>query len=381
MIWKQHDAGLYGRRIDQICRSYQTLHPDHRIIVLEILNPDIDNVYNSNVVGFSEFAYIREMNTLKSQVLFETGDNVQYRQIYIQEQSAIHSALEKFLVANEITPLNSVIILFPNIQHIERVFDLLSPYSKITDVIDNQLSWATGEAELYIVRQYFMLCQMCDRVIFNSVENQNFFNASGLVRSHSKDTLVVPNWYQVPDFIEEPVFSADKKDPERNSFNIIYSGNMNDRIDWALIEDIVQLDDRIRLHLVGEARQVSAALRKMLENPRVVYYGPLTEAQTLEKLMHADIAIIPHVTDSVSRFMNPLKVQMYNAIGLFTISMNVPGLEEAPHLIIAQNRDQFLTAVTDSMGSIKLNRREFQKGIPRNDRRYIAEIEDLRNYP
>ena len=142
----------------------------------------------------------------------------------------LSSALEKFLVANEITPLNSVIILFPNIQHIERVFDLLSPYSKITDVIDNQLSWATGEAELYIVRQYFMLCQMCDRVIFNSVENQNFFNASGLVRSHSKDTLVVPNWYQVPDFIEEPVFSADKKDPERNSFNIIYSGNMNDLI-------------------------------------------------------------------------------------------------------------------------------------------------------
>ena len=81
LIWKQHDAGLYGRRIDQICRSYQTLHPDHRIIVLEILNPDIDNVYNSNVDGFSEFTYIREMNMLKSQALFETSDNVQYRQI------------------------------------------------------------------------------------------------------------------------------------------------------------------------------------------------------------------------------------------------------------------------------------------------------------
>lgn len=45
LLWKQHDAGLYGRRVDQIARSYRLQHPDHRVIILELISEGQKKTY------------------------------------------------------------------------------------------------------------------------------------------------------------------------------------------------------------------------------------------------------------------------------------------------------------------------------------------------
>lgn len=343
LIWKQQDAGLYGRRLDQICRSYRRHHPDHRVVVLEVLTREMDDMYRHPVAGYSEFTFIREMNTRKQQGRLHGTDGTEYRQIRIETPEAFHPALLEFLVAQDILPANSVVILFPNILHAERVMDLLHPYPLIVDVVDNQLAWASGAARLNVLQQYFMLCQQADRILFNSRANHDRFRASGLIGPQIAGAEVIPNWYQLPEGFAERAATRDAPGREADQgIELIYTGNMNDRIDWPLLEEVIGLDPHLRLHLVGEARHASAALLRLLQNEAVIFHGPLDEDQTLTLLMRADLAVIPHVTDEVSAFMNPLKAHMYRALGLPAVAMNVPGLTAGPGLTIAPTRDAFL---------------------------------------
>jgi hypothetical protein len=39
------------------------------------------------------------------------------------------------------------------------------------------------------------------------------------------------------------------------------------------------------------------------------------------------LAIIPHIKDNISEFMNPLKAYMYKAAGLFCVATDVAGVE------------------------------------------------------
>ena len=62
-------------------------------------------------------------------------------------------------------------------------------------------------------------------------------------------------------------------------------------------------------------------------------------------LARMHLAIMPHVTDDVSSFMNPLKVLMYSAHGLNTVAMAVPGLNEIDGLSVADDPMSFITEV------------------------------------
>lgn len=379
LIWKQHDAGFYGRRVDQLARSYLSLHPEHRAVVLEILNKDTDGIYHQSVSGFSEFTHIREMNIRKMQGVVQTAEGVEYRQIRINSPQMLNPELLEFLVAHDIMPTNTVVVAFPNIQYLEWVFDILNPYPLIVDVVDNQLAWAEGKARLDVLRQYFMLCHRAKKLMFNSSENCERFSETGLISRNDERVEIIPNWYQLP---KKHRYSTKHTDQNSSQwFDLIYTGNMNDRIDWALVTKLIGLNDKIRLHLVGEAREASEGLFRLLQNDRVIHYGPLNEEHTLEVLLQADLAVIPHVTDEVSAYMNPLKARMYEAINLPTIATNVPGLSVSALLEIVESHTEFLTSVQTHMVSaqdISSADTETLRDVPSEARRYCAIIEQMR---
>ena len=93
---------------------------------------------------------------------------------------------------------------------------------------------------------------------------------------------------------------------------------MNDRIDWQLLQTIGQRAD-LRLHLAGTASRCMDKLELLLSCPSVVCHGVTSEYETLSLLQHMDAAIVAHIEDKVSRFMNPMKMYMYAAVGLPTL--------------------------------------------------------------
>ena len=382
LIWKQHDAGYYGRRIDQVCRAYGRAFPEHRVVVLEILHRSQSGKYDHDLGDLTEFSYIRTLNNQKQSGRFTVADGTEYRQVKCDDLQAMRHVILEFLGANKILPTNAVIVVFPNVMHLDQIYDLIHPYPLITDVVDNQLSWMTGKARLEVMRQYFSLVRMSDQVIFNSENNAEFFKSSGMLSATEAKISVIPNWYQLPAAPVPSVNSVESR-PKKTTFDVFYSGNMNDRIDWGLMDDVAGANNALRLHLIGEAGRAEDEISRILQRPNVLYHGPLPEFKTLELLAIADLTILPHVVDKVSKFMNPLKVHMYAALNLQTLATDIPGVGESDLLTVCRDRLEFLNELKHLISRWQASENAaprpcVTREIPENGARYIDQIAALR---
>lgn len=338
LIWKQHDAGLYGRRVDQLARAYAAKFPNHRVIILELMHETTVRSFQANAASFVlEHGALLRMSAVKCSRGLKDGATV-IHQIVCKSSESLPALVERFLIDRSLCPTNSVIVVFPLVRFIGRLLQTLQAFPLIIDVVDNQFSWGTDKSEGKKRLQYYSLFESASRVIFNSEENKNFFEAEGLL-PRENSSRVICNWYALPASIAS---TADRRGSLKN---ILYSGNMKDRIDWELLQKVAQLNPSYVVHLVGTADVAKPEFSSLLGNPNVVFHGPLQERQTLSLLETIDVAIMPHKADDVSKFMNPLKVQMYAAMGVPAVSMDVPGIMPSDLLTVAAHHDEFLKHV------------------------------------
>lgn len=336
LMWKQHDAGLYGRRVDQIARAYKRRFPERKVIILEMLHESTLRAYRDHVKNyFSERAKIVNISEAKVAGNFN-DDGVEVHQLLYSSSDKLPNLVEKFFVDHGLMPFNTVIIQFPIIRFVESLGCVLRSYPKIVDVVDNQFSWASTAGKSSIGLQYAMIFSDASAIVFNSEQNCGFFRTSGFI-ADSKAVRVLPNWYTA-----RSEFKGAKRQWSSGR-SVLYSGNMNDRIDWSLLRRIATDPAGFTLHIAGTATG-NAALISLLENENVIYHGPLSEAEVYRLLLtEIDAGIVPHVRDGVSTYMNPLKVHMYACAGVPVITTEVPGIDAMAGVSIAQNSEEFLT--------------------------------------
>lgn len=345
LLWKQHDAGLYGRRVEQIARSCRRAFPQQRVIILEFLEEQppqdvpeaeqdtpeaagaaivpqgTDQPQNAPLpVQEEDFTQEKAVRThllaLKTQGLERDGILLQTLRYTTPQE--LRAALLTFLVREELTPDNALFVLFPIIEALEYVEDMLRPYERIIDVVDNQLSWAQDDVRrCRLLDQYFRLLAPARQVVFNAEQTRAFFAERHMLDKAA--VSVIPNWYTLPEGASPVVQPL--PGPVRHIF---YSGNMNDRLDWPLLQALAALPD-VQLHLAGTAQRVRAKLDALITQG-AIYHGVTQEQETLALLSFMDAAIIPHVLDEVSRFMNPIKAGMYRAAGLPVLCPSSLGL-------------------------------------------------------
>jgi len=333
LIWKQPDSFIYGRRVDQIARSYKKMFPNDRVIILEYIEQNLKkNYFNGRHNFVGDEAIILERIEQKKFNLIYNG----IEHIIIDNNVDI----KHFFLSQNIYPTNSLLILFPIIHFFEKATNILSGYKIIVDVVDNQLFWSSSNPKR-LVMQYKSMFEMSEKIVFNSLENRNYFITNGYISNSNEDKIsVIPNWY-------EPLFyKRDKKIKDRDKmFKIIYSGNMNDRIDWDLLEKLlISLPSNALIYLIGNAKaSVEKLIRLVNKYKNCIYLGPLDEEKLVNFLLTCDLAIMPHKVENISKYMNPLKVHMYAAYGLQCVSTNIPGLEKRmDNIIIADNNDEFI---------------------------------------
>ena len=307
LLWKQHDAGMYGRRVDQIARSYRREFPDHRVFILELYNEDVG--YEREYDDFSAETALKWRLLEEKRHAF-TQDGVVLKAFWYILPEELQRAFFQFLITHTLLPENTVFILFPIIQELPLLEDILREYPTIVDIVDNQISWATTpERQTFMLEQYFRLMAPARHVVFNTETTRNYFVERHFLNT-DQDIRVIPNWYTLPDsvsFIHSPF--KDK------TIHLFYSGNMNDRMDWELLQVLAE-EPNIKLHLVGTAVRSATRLNTLLSYDGILYHGVLSEQQTLKLLQYMDACIIPHIIDNVSLFMNPIKIRMYQSVGL-----------------------------------------------------------------
>ncbi len=323
LLWKQPDSAMYGRRVDQIARSCKQKYPNHRVYVLEFYDelPEIQAVaelHKENVIlpgpdPFMSGEDFHDENNIRKVLIARKKHGLQMDGIYhktIGHHSIAHlrESLTEFLVHENLTANNTLFVLFPVINLLEEGEDILRPYARIADVVDNELGWAKDNPRrARLMDQYYRVMRGARHIVFNSHQNRDFF--AKLKFLDLARASVIANWYELPSGVSPKISPLAGK-----VRHIFYSGNMNDRIDWNLMHKIVDLPD-VCLHLAGTCQREINKLDALIE-AGAIYHGVTGERETLAMLEYMDAAIIAHVLDDLSRFMNPIKAGMYRACGV-----------------------------------------------------------------
>lgn len=308
LIWKQKDAGIYGRRVDQIARSYKNEFPDHKIIILEIFEESPSEPPGGKLPWAEDFSAESPLLQiwLERKKAGVDRNGVRYKALAGAAPEELRKALATFLIREKLYPDNTLLLLFPIIEALEYIEDILAPYTKIVDVVDNELGWARDERRKQrLMGQYFGVMAKAAQVVFNCRSNLDFFGRRHFLR----EGRLIANWYVPP-----PGISLRSQPFQDGARHIVYSGNMNDRIDWGLLEAVATLP-RTKLHLAGCAARQNDMLKHILKKG-AIYHGVLQEEATLALLERMDAAIVPHLRDRLSMYMNPMKLEMYRMAGL-----------------------------------------------------------------
>jgi hypothetical protein len=132
---------------------------------------------------------------------------------------------------------------------------------------------------------------------------------------------------------------------------------MNDRIDWNLIEKVLEiLPDDITLYLIGNAQRSAEKIRDILSrHQNCQFLGPIDERNLIDFIQNSLFSIMPHTVESTSQYMNPLKIHMFASLGIKCISTDVPGLEKRfSNLLIAKDEKDFIHQCVDNIEMIKI---------------------------
>lgn len=345
LVWKQNDASIYGRRVDIIARALKKQYPDTTVRVLEFCTPNAMKHHQIFAADPASDSSIILDRMKKKNESYRFSDAI-YENLNVESVEDVSCEVNAYLLGNSLLPTNCSFILFPLIPAYRTFINAIHGYSVIVDVVDNQTSWIDNEHDLLnAAYEYKSLFTQARAIIFNSQPNLDAFASNGLLDDNLREKAHhIPNWYEKP--AGEDIQPAARR--SESKLKAVYSGNMNDRVDWALLNKIATtFKDSLILTVIGNGGRAKDELSELVRHDNVIYLGPLDEVACLQELIASDIAVMPHVTDGTSKFMNPLKVKMYNSVGLPCISSDVPGLDNEENLIIAESDEAFLGRINE----------------------------------
>ncbi len=344
LVWKQHDSGLYGRRIDQIARIFSLLDDNLDIIIMELWHKTTSQDHREQSNQFSsESRHLSYLLDMKLHSTIKTNNRIYYKSILYTSSESLDLEFLKFMNRNEISAANTIFVLFPIIRFLEKILPIISEFLIVSDFVDNQFSWASGETAARYASQYYQLAKSAKLLIFNSHDNLSYFRDAKFLEGVDEDKItVIPNWYCEPPNNSAHVVKLSDRRKENAQF--LFSGNLNDRVDWDLLRDLASLREDVFIHIVGNGRRVSEHLQALWPYKNIVYWGPMPEAKVRDLAELCCAGLVPHKLDDKSKFMNPLKIQMYANLNLPVISMDVPGIVKTKHISICSTPQQFIAA-------------------------------------
>lgn len=142
-------------------------------------------------------------------------------------------------------------------------------------------------------------------------------------------------------------------------------GNLNDRVDWRLLEDIARARPQWQVVVVGPVYHSSDAARIGLENlvalPNAHHIGAVRQETIASCIAALDVCLIPYRLTQATRRINSLKVYQYLAVGRPVVASRIPSIAELGDVVACVEPEDFVSsieaALTDRSGSEQRRRR------------------------
>jgi glycosyltransferase involved in cell wall biosynthesis len=133
-------------------------------------------------------------------------------------------------------------------------------------------------------------------------------------------------------------------------------GNLNDRVDWDLIEGLARRRPDWHIALVGPVyharRETDEAIERLQTLPNVRHLGAVPRTQLPATMAALDVGLIPYRITAATSRINPLKLYQYLATGIPVVATPIAAIAEVDDAAtIASSLDDFVTAIRTAIAS------------------------------
>lgn len=370
VVWKQRDLGLYGRRPDMLIKYLAARDDVRRVLVLE---PPLSYETLCHWAGFpvthqNRCQYVEWLR--KSWGAHDTGKVSFHSHLYSDRgpseanvvwhwprRADYLDSVEQFFAAHDVDASESVFLVYPRSDDIPALLERFQPRRVVADVVDDERAWphVTSRMRRAISDHYREVLSASDFAVTNCEPVRE------AMQEFHDDVRVLPNAIDLSLEQSLPLDSRYARFDRLDRPRIGYVGNLEQRIDLELIRYLAKQRPGWQLVLVGSTHANPEVLR-LAELPNVHLPGVVLYEEAKHWIRGFDVAIIPHKRSQLTRHMNPLKLYLYQGMGVPVVSTAIENLGDFEEFIrVAGSREEFLTAVEaalDDQTGVGLNREE-----------------------
>jgi glycosyltransferase involved in cell wall biosynthesis len=133
-------------------------------------------------------------------------------------------------------------------------------------------------------------------------------------------------------------------------------GNLNDRVDWELIEGIALRRPDWHVALVGPVyharRETNEAIERLQRLPNIRHVEAVSRDQLPATMAALDVGLIPYRINQATSRINPLKLYQYLATGIPVVATPIAAIAELSNgAALASTADDFVSAIRTAIAS------------------------------
>lgn len=202
------------------------------------------------------------------------------------------------------------------------------------------------------------------KLLFHCVDNLSTYSSSPIymkrynqLKKHAHK-IIVPNEILKSEFLKQnsktyviPHGCSHEANPTRllNNYQVVYSGNLADWMDYDLLEVIVKSCPKFHFHFVGSvtAKLNIKRVNALFEKDNVTYYGKVSYDELAKIYANCSIGIVPYDPNNIHiKFSTPTKFLDYIFSGLRVLSTDFPNARAFGKLVeIANSPSEFIKLI------------------------------------
>jgi len=253
--------------------------------------------------------------------------------------------IKQVLDREGVEPLNSVFCFYPKNFLGKEIVEYFEPAKVLVDVVDDHRAWPglSEKEKIRLTSNYQELLAIADMAFVNCEPMQK------KMKHYFPGIRLVPNGCDKFPLEKQPGNPAYKELKNWHGKIIGFMGNLETKIDIALIKKIAIAFPECRLVLVGSTHANPAVLDlQALDNVMMPGVAPYEEATAW--IRRFDVGIVPHLNNDLTSNMNPLKLFVYLQNRIPVVTTNIPNLGQTGNLVrIANSHEEFLEHITNSL--------------------------------
>jgi glycosyltransferase involved in cell wall biosynthesis len=164
--------------------------------------------------------------------------------------------------------------------------------------------------------------------------------------------------YWIPNAVDTDIFNPDHIRVSEDLINIPspiagYVGVIQSRVDIELLEYCAKKLPHVNFVLIGKVYN-RAFLSHLISLPNIYLFEERHSSEIPSYIAGFDVCLIPHKVDDFTRFMDPLKLYEYLAMGKPIVSTPIAGVDRfSDYIYIENSKETFCNSIKDAISKNK----------------------------